>query len=780
MTGSMYSLKAQNIISMKKICSLIFILICTIGAFAQPRELDNYNIKWLNQSKSSAESMPCGGGDIGLNVWVENGDLLFYISRSGSFDENNILLKAGRVRVKLSPNPFKDVSFSQELRLRDGYVIINAGDKIKSTIKLWVDVYEPVIHVEIKNGSPVLAEASFESWRYQNRYPKGKEHNASSWKWAPQGEAAIYKDSINFADNGVLFYHQNRSESVFDVTVKQQGLDGVKSELFNPLKGLIYGGKLICDGMQPAGLTHGRYADTDYKGWTLKSRAAKKDYHLKVYLQTSNGSFQNWSHQLNELQNGYSKNEKKAANASVKWWNNFWSRSHIFIGSKDSLKWQMARNYHLMRYMLACNRKGAFPTKFNGGLFTYDPSYTDTTQKFSPDFRNWGGGIHTAQNQRLVYWPMLKNGDFDLLKPQFSFYLQLLKNAELRSKVYWGHSGACFTEQIENFGLPNAAEYNWKRPSDFDKGVEHNAWLEYEWDTVLEFCMMMLEQERYNDESIQSYLPFIESCLSFFSEHYQYQAKKRGSKAFDSNGHLILYPGSAAETYKMTYNATSTIAALKTVLERVLELPESQLSSDRKIKWQEMLKRIPPISFREFNGHPTISPAKLWERVNNTESPQLYPIFPWGIYGIGKPGLDTARNTYWYDTDVVKFRSHVGWKQDNIFAARLGLSEEAMLLNILKLKDSGRRFPAFFGPGYDWTPDHNWGGAGMIGLQEMLMQCDGKNIYLFPAWSKTDDVNFKLHAPYNTIVEGKLVNGKVSIVNVAPESRRKDIILPFW
>ena len=34
---------------------------------------------------------------------------------------------------------------------------------------------------------------------------------------------------------------------------------------------------------------------------------------------------------------------------------------------------------------------------------------------FTPDHRNWGGGTFTAQNQRLVYWPMLKAGDFDLL-----------------------------------------------------------------------------------------------------------------------------------------------------------------------------------------------------------------------------------------------------------------------------------------------------------------------------------------------------------------------------
>ena len=209
----------------------------------------------------------------------------------------------------------------------------------------------------------------------------------------------------------------------------------------------------------------------------------------------------------------------------------------------------------------------------------------------------------------------------------------------------------------------------------------------------------------------------------------------------------------------------------------MLELPDSLLSADNKIQWKQMLDRIPPISFREFGGHTTIAPALHWERINNTESPQLYPIFPWGIYGLGKPGLDTAINTYKYDADVLKFRSHIGWKQDVIFAARLGLREEAERLILLKMKDADRRFPAFWGPGYDWVPDHNWGGSGMIGMQEMLMQTDGKKVILFPAWPKNWDTHFKLHAPYETTVEVDLQGGKLKLLKVTPESRKKDVIL---
>jgi hypothetical protein len=389
----------------------------------------------------------------------------------------------------------------------------------------------------------------------------------------------------------------------------------------------------------------------------------------------------------------------------------------------------------------------------------------DDKMPFTPDFRKWGGGTFTAQNQRLVYWPLLKSGDGDLMIPQFDFYKKILNNAELRSLTYWNHPGACFAEQLENYGLPNPSEYGWKRPENFDPGVEYNAWLEYEWETALEFCQMILETKNYFNADIAAYLPLIKSTVRFFDEHYQYLASLRGRKKLDGNGHLILYPASACETYKMANNPSSTLAGLKRVLMTMGD-PDS------------MLRRIPPIPFREINGKTMIAPAKTWERINNTESPQLYPVFPWRFYGVGKKDIETAINTFVNDTNVVKFRSSKGWKQDNIWAACLGLTEEARKLTFEKLADGPHRFPAFWGPDFDWTPDHNRGGSGMIGLQEMLLQTgdDGK-IFLFPAWPLNIDIHFKLHAPGNTVVEASLKNGKVEFLKTIPENRIKDIIM---
>ena len=772
---------------------LLFVFVSVSALWSQ-----HANVIWNTPSRNSSESMPCGGGDIGMNIWVEEGDILFYLSRSGTFDENNCQLKQGRFRIRLFPSPFKDAKdFRQELKLKDGYVEVSAGD---TQIQLWADVYHPVVHVEITNAQPLRTEVSYENWRYKERMIRKGEGQQCSYKWAPPKGAVTTADFVSLSskrklpgmtkkENLLLFYHRNPEQTVFDIVVAQQGMENVKSQMMNPLKHLTFGGYLFGDNLEYTGTTDNIYAGTDYRAWNFRSSKVSRKEQFCIVLHTEQtATVEQWEQDLQiNLQRiaPQGKISSKIVSQDKKqtrlWWNAFWQRSFIEpIGDtenkNDSDIKEITRNYTLFRYMLGCNAYGSVPTKFNGGLFTFDPCHIDEKQAFTPDYRKWGGGTMTAQNQRLVYWPMLKSGDFDMMSSQFDFYNRMLKNAELRTQVYWQHNGACFCEQIENYGLPNPAEYGFKRPEWFDKGVEYNAWLEYEWDTILEFCQMILETKNYTNADITPYLPLIESSLTFFDEHYRQHASRRGRKALDGNGQLVLFPGSACETYKMTNNASSTIAALRTVLENYG-------------KKDEMLKTIPPIPLRYIEikdslnptASPelkqTISPAVSWERINNVETPQLYPVFPWRIYGVGKENLELARNTYFYDPEAIKFRSHVGWKQDNIWAACLGLTEEAKRLTLAKLSNGPHRFPAFWGPGYDWTPDHNWGGSGMIGLQEMLLQTNGEQILLFPAWSKEWDIHFKLHAPGETIVEATLKDGKVTDLKVLPESRKKDIII---
>lgn len=688
---------------------------------------------WTTQSQNSAGSMPCGGHDVGMNVWVENGDILFYVSKSGMLDENNTLLKAGRFRLNIKGQPFSGTDFEQRLCLDDGAIYIK-GKGI--SIRLWADVYQPKVFVEMNATHKADATLSYESWRYKDRPVTKAECQQGSYKWNIPADCTTFADSIKAAKSSIDFWHTNRSYTVFDYTVSREGLDAIKDELYNPIGGKTFGGSITMPGFKFTGTSTGTYASTDYKAWHYSATGIRQAT-VSIDLYTGETASTALS-------------AKKSKAQSTKWWHRFWQRSFITAEGEGAA---MARNYELFRYMLGCNAYGEYPTKFNGSLFTFDPVYADPKCPFTPDFRKWGGGTMTAQNQRLVYWPMLKSGDTDMMKAQFDTYLRMLPNATRRTKFYWNHDGASFSEQIENCGLPNPTEYGKHKPGD-DPGMDRNAWLEYQWDTALEFCSMIMQAHKYSGMDIAEYEPLIRQTLIFFDEHYQYIAKKLGVKPLNADGKLMLYPSSGCETYKMAYNPSSVIAALKTVAEQWIEYKGDSLNN--------FLSRIPPIPLRTIEGDTCIAPAIVWARIQNIETPQLYPVFPWRVYGMGRENLHIARNTYLKDPHAVEMHSTKGWKQDNIWAACLGLTDEAFKLNKEKLTDGPYRFPAFWDPGYDWAPDCNKGGASMIGLQEMLLQekPDG-GLLLFPAWPKNINAKFRLKATGGRTVEAEIKNGTI-------------------
>lgn len=709
----------------------------TIGANARAKGSSDYTPKdyvWTTPSLNSAGSMPCGGHDIGMNVWVENGDILFYASKSGMLDENNTLLKAGRFRLEIGGKPFDGADFEQRLCLDDGAIYIK-GKGVQ--VRLWADVNQPKIFVEINAKEKTSATVSYESWRYRDRPVTKAECQQGSYKWNIPKDCLTFADSIKAARNSIAFWHKNRSNTVFDFTVEKEGLTAIKDSLYNPIGGLEFGGSMTMPGFSFAGTTTGTYASTDYKAWNYTATGIRQ---ATVGIDLYTGG-----------KTSTPLDARKSKARSAKWWHAFWQRSHITAEGKGAA---MARNYELFRYILGCNAYGDYPTKFNGSLFTFDPVYADPKCPFTPDFRKWGGGTMTAQNQRLVYWPMLKSGDWDMMAAQFDTYLRMLPNAVKRTRFYWGHEGASFSEQIENCGLPNPAEYGKHKPGD-DPGTDRNAWLEYQWDTALEFCSMILQAHGYCGMDITKYEPLVRQTLVFFDEHYKYIARKLGVKQLNADGKLMIYPSSGCETYKMAYNPSSVVAALKTVAQQWIDYKGDSIGG--------MTSRIPDIPLRTIGGDTCIAPAVVWARVQNVETPQLYPVFPWRVYGVGRDNIQTAINTYMKDPHAVEMRSATGWKQDNIWAACLGLTDEAFALNRDKLADGPYRFPAFWSPGYDWAPDCNKGGASMIGMQEMMMQekPDGE-LLLFPAWPKDINAKFRLKASGGRTIDAEIKDGKIS------------------
>lgn len=90
------------------------------------------------------------------------------------------------------------------------------------------------------------------------------------------------------------------------------------------------------------------------------------------------------------------------------------------------------------------------------------------------------------------------------------------------------------------------------------------------------------------------------------------------------------------------------------------------------------------------------------------------------------------------------------------------------------------RFPAFWGPNVDWIPDQDHGSVALIALQTMLLQSEDRKTLLLPAWPRNRSVDFKLHAPLQTTVEGSYQDGELIHLRVTPESRTKVFVFPAW
>ncbi len=424
----------------------------------------------------------------------------------------------------------------------------------------------------------------------------------------------------------------------------------------------------------------------------------------------------------------------------------------------------VTRGYVLQRYMTACAGRGAYPIKFNGSIFT-----VDVQGKYDPDYRRWGGA-YWFQNTRLPYWPLLASGDHEMMLPLFRMYRNALELARIRTKLYFGHEGACFPETIHFWGTYHNGDmgYGWDREG-LGLWPPLNHYIGNYMSGGLELSAMMLDYYHFTgDEGFlrDTMLPLVDDIVRYFAEHYPE----------DDNGKIRFHPAQALETWWDCVNPLPEVAGLRFVLQQALKLPEGAVGADRKRYWTSVLEKLPPIPTRTEDGLPMLAPADTFAQLSNVENPELYAIFPYRLYGVGKPDLEVARRAI----EHRRFKGYWGWQQDETQMAFVGMADEAKqyLVKRFGMKDEGSRFPAFWGPNFDWIPDQDHGGNGMMALQTMLMQWDDDKILLLPAWPKEWDVEFKLCAPKKTTVEGVYKGGKLLRLDVRPRERREDVVLP--
>jgi hypothetical protein len=740
-------------------------------AAIEPSWIADYNIVWSNQSADARGSMPIGGGNIALNVWVEKDELLIYIGSPDSWSyrgkgyNTQMQTKLGRLRLKFTPAVWAK-EFRQELELASNSILLTGKTADNKAVKLrvWIDALQPVVHLECQAESPVEAAVAIE-------YPTGL-------AMAPHNEGQVYGPLVREGRNdGDTLEWWERSPAIDEGRVeyiRRFNIKEIAELLPNPMANRTMGGRLSGAGFVADGTGQGTYDGREFKSVKLKSAKPLKTFDLHASLRIAqDATLEQWQAQVKKLESSKRATSQTDWKASAAWWQGFWDRSRIVINpgkGQDDLAWQAGRNYQLFRALLASNRTGEFPTLFNGGPFTCEPN---------PDLRNWFDCQFMAQNQRLVYWPMLKSGDFDLLNVGLEYYRRSTDLQIAWAKHFWKVDGLAFNEGMGIYGA------DWTPNPEGHGGPAH---LTYHKVSGMEFALMMLESGSYGGTDVRPYLPIAMGYLKYYDQFYRAETKKRTGKELDDKGRLVLFPGNAIEMYQNTSNDTCTVSGLMSLSKAVLELPANVLPAGQRAFCEAFRKTLPPLPLRERREHQTLSPAVSWTSAStwdNIELPELYPVFPFHIYGVGKPDLQLARDTWAFSFDHPRQKRNFCWYQSLIYTADLGLTQEARELALGKLLwpyyekggQSGMRYPAFYDThGFCQRPDFDHGGSAMVGLQDMLMQTVDNKILLFPAWPKEWDCEFKLHAPNSTTVSGILKAGKLEKLTVTPSARAKDVV----
>ncbi len=736
------------------------------------KKLTAYNVIWDSPSIDHHGSMPIGNGDIGLNVWVEeNGDICFYIGKTDSWGDNGRLLKVGKVRVKFSPSIiFPGTEFKQELDLKTGTIQINSvgkiGDKkVNLSFQLWVDANNPVIHITQECSVPLSMTANIELWRTKPySLPKLESSDLMEDRSKPGSlhQPVIVEPDrlIQDTKDYIGWYHYNKKSVGFDLNMKLQGLSEFITN--DPILHRTFGAIIT-------GIKAKRTSDK-----SLQTEAAKLG-RLNVYVLTQQPSKpEEWQKSIENLAvNTEKKSFTNRKKTHRNWWTAFWNRSWIYASSNDSVRqpedddaFIVSRAYNLQRFIDACAGRGNYPIKFNGSIFTVPTG----DNPGDADYRRWGPG-YWWQNTRLPYLSMCASGDYDLMQPFFKMYAdEVYQLSKKRTKKYFGFDGVYFPECVYFWGANFIATYGLTPYEEREDPLQESGWHKWEWVSGLELVYMMLDYYDYtlDKEFLQhKILPVANDVLRFFDNYYKTNNK----------GQLVMHPSMACETWWDCTNPMPELAGLHSITKRLAALPKNLTSEPDRKFWSELSVKLPEIPLRETPSGIALAPAERFENKQNVENPELYAVFPFRLFGVGMPNPEYGENALEHRWD----KGHFGWRQDDIFMAYLGLTEQAKngLVSRAKNYDKTKRFPAFWGPNYDWTPDQDHGGTLMKAFQSMLLQTDpySKKIYLTPAWPKDWDVDFKLHAPYKTVIEGRIIKGKIENLKVTPESRLQDVII---
>ena len=467
------------------------------------------------------------------------------------------------------------------------------------------------------------------------------------------------------------------------------------------------------------------------------------------------------------------------------WWREYWDQSFLCLESFDQQADWLCAAYHVHLYTLGCLNRGEYPPNYAGG----------------------GPILDWIQEVRFVFSPLYAANRLDMARLLPDTFSRMRPYLRAQTRKVWDVEGLWVPECYYPWGhtddivlKDDGRDLSWlwhrRDPAKIPYGMFelYNNHTGLIFTTGPEICHHFLTFFRYSGDQeflrSQAY-PFIRDVCEFMANILRQEA----------DGLYHLDPANALETWWLVRDPADTLDAIRYLFPEFIRLSEVYgLDATLRSRCQSILASLPEASVGKWHDDGRVddsvdayAPAAGKHdhpRRVNAENPALYRVYPFGLSGIGTSDFDRAKRTFECRTSPLWF----GWSMDAIWAARLGLRDEACSL----LVEHARRFNVFPYGGWHFNahachdkpfphnrdlytkPFLDAGGCSATALQEILLQSHGGMIRVAPALSGKWSGIFQLRANGGFLVAADIRQGQPQIVEIRSLLGQRCVIANPW
>lgn len=503
------------------------------------------------------------------------------------------------------------------------------------------------------------------------------------------------------------------------------------------------------------------------------------------------------------------------------WWSDFWSKSYVYLPGHEDF--ERRRNYYL--YLAAISNRGAFPSKYNGGIWIAEG-----------DRRDWGSW-YWNWNQDSLYQPLFSANHGELMEPLFCMRERCFEQYRTAARQWWGieSDDALFIGETSGIlgaeTLPDDIAEDLQRYMSGEgeltdalrkMGETRNSYL-VPWNHklsgnsvsyVTHTMVATLETaeyywQRYQYTKDMDWLRdraycFIKGAAEIYRNYSGFVKEGDGRYHFNrTNLHEHIWGGrDVIDDLVLARGIFAVAVKASELLGCDEELRESWCECFENLAPYPMSSDADAIGYTVTNrsGRPTWAqgrhPASLVRALEGTESPQFKMLEKFDVLNLetrdqkqDEDQWEIAVNTF-YDSPGYLNQYRNGEEDKNGSsrfledAAKLGLRDELEVMFFSQSKafhntpnllhDQGDYYSA---EGYG-----TWSAAVQQALNQSLAPRPGEDtvIRVFPAWPRSWDAKYKLLAKGGFLVSSSMTEGQIEYVEIESQLGGKCRIRNPW